>query len=69
MTDVKSIFASRTVWANLLGLACIALAAMGVDTGSIDIDRAAEIMAQLVAGLSFFASTVFRIAATKRLGG
>src|SRR5205085_4107934 len=33
MNDVKSIFASRTVWANFIGLAATALAAIGVDTG------------------------------------
>jgi lysozyme family protein len=69
MTDMKSIFASRTVWTNIIGLVSVALALIGVDTGNLDVDRFAEAVAQLVAALSFIGSTVFRIAATRRLMG
>jgi hypothetical protein len=69
MTDVKSIFASRTVWTNIVGLASVGLALVGVDTGDIDADRFAEAAAQLVAAASFIGSTVFRIAASRRLVG
>lgn len=69
MTDRKSIAASKTVWANIVGLACTALAMVGVDTGGVDTDRFAEAAAQLVAAASFIASTVFRIAASKQLAG
>lgn len=69
MTDVKSIFASRTVWANLIGLASVGLSLAGIDTGNVDLDRVAESAAQLVAAVSFLGSTVFRIAATRRLMG
>ena len=69
MTDVKSIFASRTVWTNIVGLASVGLALIGVDTGDIDTSRFAEAAAQLVAALSFIGSTVFRIAASRRLVG
>lgn len=69
MTDHKPIAASKTVWANLVGLACVALAAVGVDTGGVDTDRFAESVAQLVAAASFIASTVFRITASKQLAG
>lgn len=69
MTDVKSIFASRTVWANLIGLASVGLSLAGIDTGDVDINRVAESAAQLVAAVSFLGSTVFRIAATRRLMG
>ena len=66
MTDVKSIFASRTVWTNIVGLASVGLALVGVDTGDIDADRFAEAG---VAAASFIGSTVFRIAASRRLVG
>ena len=67
MIERKSVFASKTVWANVIGLACTALAMIGVDTGGIDADRFAEAAAQLVAAASFIASTVFRITASKQL--
>ena len=69
MNDVKSIFASRTVWANIVGLASIGLSLAGVDIGDVDANRFAESAAQLVAAASFVGSTVFRIAANHRLGG
>ena len=67
MNDVKSILASRTVWANLIGLASVGLTLAGIDTGDLDVNRVAEAAAQLVAAASFIGSTVFRIAATRRL--
>jgi lysozyme family protein len=69
MNDAKSILASRTVWANLVGLASVGLTLAGVDTGDLDVNRVAESAAQLVAAASFIGSTVFRIAATRRLIG
>jgi len=69
MNDVKSILASRTVWANLVGLACVGLTLAGFDTGDLDVNKVAESAAQLVAAASFIGSTVFRIAATRRLIG
>lgn len=69
MTDVKSILASRTVWTNIIGLVSVGLGLMGLDTGNIDADRLAEAAAQLVAAASFIGSTVFRIAASRRLVG
>ena len=69
MTDVKSILASRTVWANVIGLAAMGLALVGIDTGDLDVDRLAEAAAQLVAAGSFVASTLFRVAATRQLKG
>jgi hypothetical protein len=57
------------VWTNIVGLASVGLALVGVDTGDIDADRFAEAAAQLVAAASFIGSTVFRIAASRRLVG
>lgn len=67
MSDVKSILASRTVWANLIGLASVGMSFAGIDTGDVDVDRVAESAAQLAAAASFIGSTVFRIAATRQL--
>ena len=69
MTDVKSILASRTVWTNIVGLVSVALAMLGLDVGDVDANRLAEAAAELVAAASFIASTLLRIAATRRLAG
>ncbi|HEY8382732.1 MAG TPA: glycosyl hydrolase 108 family protein [Microvirga sp.] len=69
MLDTKSILASRTVWANLVGLAAVALGALGFDTSGLDPSAFAEAAIQLVVASSFIASTVFRIVATRQLLG
>lgn len=67
MTDTKSMLASRTVWANVVGLGSLALGALGVQTGSLDQSGLAEALSQIVAGLSFLASTYFRLRATSQI--
>ena len=67
MFDSKSILASRTVWANLVGLAAVVLGAFGLDTSSLDADAFAAAAVELVVAGSFIASTVFRIVATRQL--
>ncbi|QFU17069.1 hypothetical protein [Microvirga thermotolerans] len=67
MTDTKSLLASRTVWANLIGLAALVLSLLGLDASPLQTDAFAEALMQLIAAASFIASTVFRIAATKRV--
>jgi hypothetical protein len=67
MTDAKSIFASRTVWANLIGLVSLGLGLFGFSTSDVDAGALAEAAAQLVAATSFIASTVFRVLATKQI--
>jgi hypothetical protein len=69
MDTSKGVFASKTVWANLVGLASIGLGLAGVDTASIDSGGLADALSQIVAGASFVASTVFRLRATQRIGG
>jgi hypothetical protein len=69
MDTSKGVFASKTVWANLVGLASIGLGLAGVDRASIDSGGLAEALSQIVAGASFVASTVFRLRATQRIGG
>lgn len=68
MDTTKSVLASRTVWANLIGLASVAFGIIGVDTSNVDAGGLAEAMSQIVAGASFVASTFFRVRATKQIG-
>jgi lysozyme family protein len=67
MTDTKSLLASRTLWSNLIGLGAIVLSLAGIHTSAADTTGLAEAVPQVVAGLSFIASTIFRIGATKRI--
>ena len=67
MFGTKTVFASRTVWANLIGLASVGLGLLGVETGSVDQNGLAEAIAQIVAGISFVASTFFRVQATRQI--
>ncbi|MDB5512508.1 MAG: hypothetical protein JWR08_1991 [Enterovirga sp.] len=67
MTETKTPLASRTVWANLIGLAALGLGYLGLDTGDVDVDALAEAASQIVAGISFLASTFFRLQATKQI--
>jgi hypothetical protein len=67
MMDTKIILASRTVWANLIGLAALVLGLFGFDASALNTGAVAEAAVQLVAAASFIASTVFRILATKQI--
>ncbi|APF37043.1 glycoside hydrolase family 108 protein [Chelatococcus daeguensis] len=67
MSDTKSIFTSRTVWANAVGMAAILLSLFGVETDGVDTGALTDALLQIVAGVSFVASTVFRVMATNRL--
>jgi hypothetical protein len=67
MFDAKPILLSRTVWANLVGLAALALGLLGFDTAGLDEAALVDSVLQLVAAGSFVLSTFFRILATRRL--
>lgn len=67
MFETKTLLASRTVWANLIGLGILGLGMFGVQTGTIDQNGLADAMAQIAAGISFVASTFFRVRATKQI--
>ncbi len=69
MMETKSILASRTVWANLVGLAALVLGALGYGPDALDQEAVTEAILQMVAAGSFLASTVFRLLATKQLLG
>ena len=68
MIEFKSLLESRTLWANGIGLAALGLSALGFDTSAVNGPAVADSALQAVAGLSFVASTLFRVLATKRLG-
>ncbi len=67
MFDSKTILASRTVWANLIGLAALVLGLFGFDASALSTGAVEEALVQFVAAGSFIASTVFRILATKQI--
>lgn len=67
MDITKSILESRTIWANLVGFLALLLSIFGFDTSFIDRNALTENLFQVIAGLSFIASTVFRVIATRRI--
>ncbi len=67
MIDTKTILASRTVWANLIGLVALVLGLFGFDASALNTGAFAEASVQLIAAASFIASTIFRILATKQI--
>lgn len=67
MNFTKTILESRTVWANVIGFASLGLSIFGFKTGEIDANLVADKALEAVAAVSFIASTVFRVLATKKL--
>jgi lysozyme family protein len=64
----KTILESRTIWANMIGFASLALSIFGFQTGEIDANLVADKALEAIAAVSFIASTIFRVLATKKLG-
>lgn len=67
MTDTKSILQSRTVWANLIGLAALALSRFGYSIGEEDQAKLLDAALQTVAAASFIVSSVFRVLASRKI--
>jgi hypothetical protein len=67
MLDTKSILFSRTVWANLVGFAALALGLLGFDSAGLDEAALVDSILKLVTAASFVLSTFFRIVATRQL--
>ncbi len=67
MDGTKSLLNSKTLWSNLVGLAAVLLSTFGIDTSGVDSAGLSQAIPQAVAAISFIASTVFRVTATKRL--
>lgn len=67
MEETKSLFASRTVWANIVGLAALLLTHFGFDASTIDQTKLLDALSQIIAAGSFIASTIFRVLARKAI--
>jgi lysozyme family protein len=67
MSDVKSMFQSRTIWSNIFGLSAITIAHFGIDITSLDQAKIVDSVVQIIAAGSFISSSIFRIFATKTL--
>lgn len=67
MTDTKSLLTSKTLWSNLVGLSAVMLSIFGIDASGVDHAGLSQAIPQVVAGLSFIASSVFRITAKRRI--
>jgi lysozyme family protein len=68
MDLTKTFLASRTIWANLVGFFALALSFMGFDTAGLDKSALTENLLQAIAAVSFIASTLFRVLASRRIG-
>jgi hypothetical protein len=67
MSLTKSILESRTVWANLIGLAHWPPARSALTAGVVDQGAWSMPSLKRFAGASFVASTLFRIKATRQI--
>lgn len=64
----KSFLTSRTIWANLVGFCALALSWLGFDTTGLDKGAFTDNLLAALAALSFVASTLFRVLASRRIG-
>ncbi len=67
MDTTKSLLASRTLWANAIGLLAVGLSAFGFNTSVLDVGALTDHIFQGVAAGSFVISSLFRVLASKRL--
>lgn len=67
MNDTQTLFASRTVWSNIIGLAALVLSVTGHSAVGFDAGQVTDAVMQIIAAGSFVASTVFRIFSTKKI--
>ena len=63
--NTKTILQSRTVWANLIGLASLGLSIFGY--GALDVGGLTDAILQTVTAGSFIASTFFRVKAKAQI--
>jgi lysozyme family protein len=61
----KTALQSRTIWANMIGLASLGLSFFGY--GALDVGGLTDAVLQTIAAGSFIASTLFRVTAKKRI--
>ena len=65
MLLTKNIIQSRTVWANVIGLAAFGASMLGLNISGLDQPALVDAVLQAVTGAGFIASTIFRVKATK----
>lgn len=66
--QVKGLFASKTFWANFIGLVSFILALMGFgEISSAESGQLVDTILQIITGVSFVLSTIFRVMATKKV--
>lgn len=67
-TQIKGLFASKTFWANFVGLVSFVLSLMGFgELTSAESAQLVDTILQIITGVSFVLSTVFRVMATKKV--
>jgi lysozyme family protein len=67
MDKTKTLLTSRTLWANMIGFAAVIAGHLGYDASSVDGPGLIEAGSHAIAALSFIASSVFRVVATRRI--
>jgi hypothetical protein len=66
--QVKGLFASKTFWTNAIGLLSFILSLMGFgELTSAESSQLVDTILQIITGVSFVLSTVFRVMATKKV--
>lgn len=67
-SQVKGLFASKTFWANFIGLVSFVLSLMGFgEISSAESGQLVDTILQIITGVSFVLSTIFRVMATKKV--
>lgn len=69
MEQVKSMIASRTVWAALVSAILWALTLAGKNVTGIDPNSVTDVVLQVVGGLSSLLAIFFRVTATSQITG
>ena len=67
MNETQTVFASRTVWSNIIGLGALVLSVTGHNMVGIDGVQVTDAVMHIIAAGSFVASTVFRIVSTRKI--
>ena len=65
MENTQPIYASRTIWANVIGVVSFVLSLTG--HGGLDTTGLTDAVLQLVTAGSFVASSLFRVIASKAI--
>lgn len=68
LETAKGLLASKTFWANMVGLVAFLLQLVGFgEIAAPDQAKLVDVFLQIATGISFILSTVFRVAATQKV--